>query len=553
VSEPAFRTKGEGRFAAEMGPEDEGRLRVLVACPNCGAEITISSADRAARCCHCDSAHLVFGRTELLVFAIPNHVEGEPGCKDAVVGDLKRRRFIEVSQGFSGSAGQSRDPVERGTARFVDSMVGELVPGQGGERLKFADSVFEAEVESWALELAGVTRVFSTTLFYAPYWGVSGRLYETVVGRAANGGKQTGATVRAIDLTHNAFDDALPIPGMGKLSYLRELRPLSREPLDQFPHLRIVQNRSVLRGQLERLREVHSMPQMAAICRRSEAWVDSHHLIFRPFHLTRVESRGLRFLVLIDGNSKSIVSIIPDAEAEGIMPAMSREWAVDLGGSLALRPMRCSICGGALPLDRTDEIRFCMVCGRALRVEGDRLAEVRYEIEVPDESRGETILLPFWRFAFRIEDPRDGKSLSSINELRARLGAVGGAMPFAAEPLDVPAFRPLDRHRAEVVYQHLFSIDRPPDERFTDGPARSEYGFTRPARFVSVLEEEAGFLARQTILGRLTERDLTNVSPARIRSLLFESEIVLGVPKLILRAFRKLDVAPMAELIGLIP
>ena len=115
---------------------------------------------------------------------------------------------------------------------------------------------------------------------------------------------------------------------------------------------------------------------------------------------------------------------------------------------------------------------------------------------------------------------------------------------------DIPAFRPLDRRRTTEVYQHLFALERPPEEILVDGPARPEYGFSQPARFVSVLESEAAFIAREAMLLRLDEHDLANASPARLKTLLFEASLEVFSPRLLLRAFRKTDVSPIAEPLG---
>lgn len=106
------------------------------------------------------------------------------------------------------------------------------------------------------------------------------------------------------------------------------------------------------------------------------------------------------------------------------------------------------------------------------------------------------------------------------------------------------AFRPEDRRRTTPRVQPLFTVAPPRDGALVDGPARAEYGFSSPARFVAILEDEAAFLARYTILLRLREQDLARATPARLRALLRDAPLALGRPELVLRAYRPTDIPP---------
>ena len=99
--------------------------------------------------------------------------------------------------------------------------------------------------------------------------------------------------------------------------------------------------------------------------------------------------------------------------------------------------------------------------------------------------------------------------------------------------------------------QHLFSVPRPPQEILIDGPARIEYGFSQPARSIAILAGEAAHVAREALLLRLDEHDLATTSPARLRALLFDAPLDVFEPRLLLRAFHKADVTPIAEPLGI--
>jgi len=142
-----------------------------------------------------------------------------------------------------------------------------------------------------------------------------------------------------------------------------------------------------------------------------------------------------------------------------------------------LRPMRCAECAAPLPLDREGQLRICPACRRAFLIDGRRLLPVTYEAEPPPSPRGR-FLVPAWRIAFVLEDPRDGRELASVAAVLARCGETGVEMDGPA-PLDVPAFLPTDKRRERHGAQRLPSLPSASFPLF-EGPARGEAGFPEP-------------------------------------------------------------------------
>lgn len=378
--------------------------------------------------------------------------------------------------------------------------------------------------------------------FLAPYVHVVGRLYEGVVGIAGDGTRRALAVVKTVEVSRPAFDPALSLPAMGALSYLSGLRPFSPKE-KALPRLPLEGRPDLFATHRERLQRVHLVEGLAPDVRLTGFFLVARHVVLRPFHLVAAERDGASSWHLLDGRSRTRLATLSAPAAEALEAAATDRAPLATKAPFAFRPMRCPNCGARLPLEGTGQVRFCESCGRALRVHGKKLGTVRYRVETSERSARETIYLPFWRFPFAILDPRDGAALTSLRALGERLGGAK-AHGNGPEPLDVPAFRPEDRRKTTPRVQPLFALAPPGNGELVDGPARAEYGFSSPQRFVAILEEEAASLARLTLLLRLGEKDLARATPPRLRAFLRDAPLTLGTPQLVLRAYRPTDVPP---------
>lgn len=537
---------------------EEGEFPLLLGCPACGGEVALSTFDRAARCPFCDVPHLVFGRDPATPVTLPNRIHGDDDLLAAILEDWARRRWVERSLALPGGNPERLDPLGEEGSRLAHAALDEMLPGTLAPGSGLPEAVLTAEVAAETSRLLRETRLVSSTAFHAPYWHLAGRVWDTAIGRAPDGFKRAAAAVRGLELSRNAFDDDLPVPGMGSLAGLPGIRPLGAARTADFPHLAISRPSGALDDAITRALSARpSLAGLTVIGRRRTFWPGESHLVFRPFSVAEIEGPGGRRRLLVDGAARSVVGLLGDEEdarlRRALRPRLEAGTPGSAGARLGLRPMRCPDCAGPLPLDRRGEIRFCTTCGRAIRVIGDRLETVPHLLEPPPE-RGTPIWLPFWRFDFRLADPRDGQVVDSIAKLRERIGGrptIRADRSRKGDRLDVPAFRPLDRRRATEVFQFLFAAGRAPAKELLVGPGRVEAGFATPARFVALQEAEAASVARAALLLRLSEQDLTNASPVRIESLLFEGRLELTTPQLVLRAFRVGDVAPISDPLGL--
>jgi hypothetical protein len=532
---------------------DETAFRVELSCPTCAGTVSLESADRACLCPFCGSAHWVLGRPGPIAFVVPNRIADDEEALDALIEDWRRSRGIELALSAEGRAGRKLDPLGEEASRRASTALDLLLPRNLSPSSNLPEAILEADLAAWAAGIRREIRLLERRFFHAPYWHLALRLYEGVVGRDGAGTKKAAVAVRGAELSRNAFDDALPLPGMGKLSYCRILRPLPLEARERFAHLEPVNPSSRLDPSADQMAGARIARELVPIARRLELWKRERHVVFRPFHLIRFALRGKEVRALVDGASRSCVATLSAEEEAAVAQAIRPSLPPEIGTPLALRPMKCPVCAGALPLDRPGEVRFCTNCYRAIRVDGERLVAIPHDVELVEEPERSTIHLPFWRFEFSIVDPRDGREIRTIASLRERLGGrptIRPARSRRSDRFDVPAFRPLDARRAIEIYQLLFALSRRPEEQLIPGPVRPESGFRPPERPVAIGPDEASFVARQALLLRLDEHDLSNASPSRIKTLLFDLPLGLSSPRLVLRAFRRLDVTPIAEPLG---
>ena len=482
----------------------ETGLVALVGCPGCGAESPLNTADRAFRCPFCQSSHLVVRKTKRPAFEVPSRIADERDALAAFVDDEKRRREIRLA----GPAGPGPD--------------------------RAMESVTAAAVEAWGVKLLTETTLEAAHRFWAPYWHLAGRYYEALVTTNGVGSKEIRVAMRPVELVAPAFAAGLPLPAMGRLSYGMKLKPMTRRPAASLASGEST-DIDVSASRLEKLEVIPDTPRLA---RDARLWAEDYALVYRPFWLLTVLCRRKRLQLLMDGGSRSLAGVLSDPEAATLAGAIRKD-RTSFGEPFAFRPMRCPECGNAFPLERQEEVRFCATCGHAFRIEGERLARVAYRMEPPPRSPRGTVLLPFWRFRFRLTDPADGAVTTTLGEISDRIGADAGE-DAAIDLVDVPAFF---TRRISNVSQELFVASREAAP-LIEGPVRTEMGYPGKTRGATLLEPEGEFLARYALALRVGALGLGRAGAVRLRRFLFDAPLHLTARGLVLRVFRVGELAP---------
>lgn len=508
----------------------------VLPCPACAAPVLVAGRASAVRCDHCATAHLVVGRTEILTLALPDRITDGSDALAAFLADMQARRLGEIA-------------VDRSPAHDADDPLGSELAARLHRRLDAwagdaAEAVHAADAAAWAARLGRATELVAHRRLLAPYWHLSARLVEAVVGRDEHDDKHASAATAELELAAGAFAEDLPLPQLGRLSWLRDLEPVPVAALPGLPALRLASGPETLATRVRRAARQRLVRHLTPLLRHALAIPRQRHLVLRPLHLLALRCRGRALHVLVEGASRRIVERLPAGAARALWSAEQEPLPGELGSVLGLRPMRCPDCGWDLPLEPLGEARFCRGCGRAVAVDGLHATSIPYAAEAADGLESPCILLPFWRFDLRLEvaaGDRPACTLGEILELLAE-GCAGRTVP---ESLDVPAFRPLDRHRAAALCQPLFALGVAPGGRLVEGPVRGAMGFVYPERPVTVPAWEAHHLARTALLLALPASVLLRAPAARIERVVLRSRLELGTPRLVLRRFRRLDVEPL--------
>ena len=453
---------------------------LAAACPACGAPIGIDAAENAVRCDRCGSAHLVLRGAGTTVAELDSRTTAEEACSLACAAfeDERRRR-------------------------------GRIGP------IPVVESV---------LPFAGPVRILVA------------RLHEAAVVRGAAGEPEAAVTTRLVEGARSALRDPLRLPTAAPLAGIDSLSlsPVTRRRVAAPP---FDADEAAFAADAEGLLAVRSGAAPALI-RDALAFPLARVVVLRPCRLVSVSSGGSRAGVLVDEASRQATALLSRAAEEALREDIA-ERSLPAALPPVLRPMRCPECASPFPLDREGQLRICPACRRAFLVSGRRLLPVPYEAELPPSPRGR-LLVPAWRFAFVLEDPRDGREVTSVAAVRSRCGEAAATVVEGPAPLDVPAFFPADRRTQRPGVQPLPSL-APAAFPLHEGPARGEAGFPEPRLVGALGPREAARVVRHALLAALRPETVARASARRLKALLFDAPLRLGPPRLVLRALRRAD------------
>ena len=519
------------------GGEDGADVRpgfaLSLRCPACGAGIAVPVYHRMAHCEFCSSDHVVGAHAGRLTLVIPDALTGEDALAEAVVRHLRERRYLELYD--------AKVRPLTGTPTLVPD------PAGGGEPLLGPDpnlslvNAAEAEVsraaDEWAARIAPRVRIEGWKRFLGPYWHHVGTLYQVAFGRDRAGSKRMEFSVATIE--GSAPATSFPLPEMGKLTYLKALRPLLGAPEAALPGLAVDVGPEDVDRRERRLAERSTGLSIAPIAAHATLVPEVVALVYRPWHVAAVEVDGERTALLVDGGSARVEGPAP----EGDVPAVPVETAD--AAAPALVPNRCPDCGAALPFAPDSVAFLCRSCFRLVELCGGRWSSVRYLREEPAAGHRQA---PFWRFPLRVRTA-DGSLVTDIAHLTdgidGALDQIGDA-PQRTDTFFVPAFRTRDSKAGVQLFRRLWPA--------VQGRARE----LRPERFspadppehtveVTLGPEEARVFARVYLALAFTQRDLARAEVRGVRERFLSAELE-GDPEL---AFLSLPAELLGSLDGL--
>ena len=489
--------------------EDEGlAFRLTLRCPTCGAELGVPVYHHMVQCEFCASEHIVMGQKEVIRAVIPDVVTSREGVHAAVLKYLRHLHYLKLyDQRVRPLVEQQRTGQPEAELPFsLDQPTSPIIAAM--------ERQVEWEADAYAGRVSSRLHVLDWQRFMAPYWHRFGTLYQVAFGRDAEGHKRMEFQV--VTLEGSAAANPTPLPVMGKLSYLRALRPLAGSPEAATPALPATLGQEEIDRKAVQPTRRSSELAITPIAQRGTFVAETAALVYRPWHLVEAEVDGARHRLLVDGGAADVAgeAEFGTLETEPLAAAQTED--------LRLTPSRCPECGGDFTFAVDSVAHLCRNCFRLLQITGSRWHAVRYAREEPQAG---TWLAPFWRFPIRLR-AATGELVMDLAHLTDGIDGTYdqiGSRPQVPEFFLVPAFRVRISKAGVRLYRRLWPLLNQPRslsrERFTAAsPPRQVVAVTLPAG-------EAREFARVYLALAFGPRDLARAEIKRVRAAFLDAEL----------------------------
>jgi Zn finger protein HypA/HybF involved in hydrogenase expression len=493
-------------------PNDDAGYEVQVPCTECGAQLDVPVLAHMARCDFCGSEHLVVGHDDTLYVTIPERVRDQAGLRDAVLDHYRYQHYLKLYRA-------SVAPLEAGATE--SSSTGTLVSRpEASAAVAAAERAVSKKADLYRAKLASSLEVGDTQHFLAPYRHGMGTLYQAAYGRSPQ--DQEKHLQFAIGIVEAALlaTEAVTLPAMGKLSYLRSLVPAALCDSD-VKSLPLDVDESALAdafGDLDRKRLVRDLDVIRLGSKFSR---EVTAVVWRPWWITEARGPGIQESLLVDGAAGSVAGSAPRVAPESLreLPEIARA----PGSGLRFVPMECPTCGHEYRFDTDAVLHFCVNCHRVCEVAADRKREVEY-LHQSQPSLDGSDLVPFWYFPLRIRTA-DGQLITDLRHYRdgidGTLDQIGEDAPMERHAIAVPAIRCINPRLMKLAFRGLLhhTLRHPPN--LTRG--RFPLDSTPRPWSVSLCEAEARTLLPLYLADVLGRRDLARVNVNQASAWLFEA------------------------------
>jgi Zn finger protein HypA/HybF involved in hydrogenase expression len=507
---------------------------VEVRCTECGAGVSVPVLQHMAHCTFCGSDHLVVGREQTLYLTLPEKTPTESELRDALLDHYRYQHYLKLFQA-------SVPVVQVGATEMTAS--GAMVTRPEAEAAAAAaEAAVSRKADAYRDKLARALDVTVIRRFLSPYRHGMGTLYQAGFGRRKDDHEKTvGFRIGTVEASAVATT-GLELPEMGKLTYLRALRPAADCGTDDRSLVLDLDEEILERafGRLDRKqldRSIHTIRLGFRFMREVSA------VVWRPWWVVRVSGPRIHETLLVDSASGSVVGPAPVIEDDQL--AELPEPARDPGRGLRFVPMECPTCGHEYPFDSDAVLHFCHNCHRVCRVTGGRKHEVEYSRCTATDSTDN--LVPFWLFPLRIRTA-GGELLTDLAHLKdgidGTMDQIGEDALMRQHGLYVPAIRCINSRLMGEAFNRLFAHTI--STRYSIVHERYPLDAQPAPWSVHLDEDEARTLAPLYLANAFSRRDLARVKVDQIADWLFDAEqesagrlVYLPIPAVITNPFSR--------------
>jgi len=507
---------------------------VEVRCTECGADVSVPVLHHMAKCGFCGSDHLVVGQEETLYLTLPERTPTEEELREALLDHYRYQHYLKLFQA-------SVPMVQLGATDVTNS--GALVTRPEADlAAAAAEEAVTKKADAYRAKLARQFHIQVERRFLSPYRHGMGTLYQAGFGRRQEDQeKALGFKIGTVEASAPANTD-LTLPSMGKLTYLKALRPAAGCPPEERSLALDLDDEILQRafGRLDRKqldRSVRNIRLGSRFVREVDA------VVWRPWWIVRVSGPRINETLLVDSASGSVAGAAPTFDAELLteLPEAARE----AGSVLHFIPMECPTCGHEFPFDSDAILHFCHNCHRVCRVEGARKEQVEYSRNAGDADIED--LVPFWLFPLRIRTA-SGDLITDLAHLKDGIDGVfdqiGDDAPMRQHGLYVPAIRCINSKLMGVAFNRLF--EHTIRTRFEIAHERWPLDVKPRPWSVHLDEPEARSLAPLYLANAFGRRDLVKANVKQIEGWLFSAEqespgrlVYLPIPEVVTNPFAR--------------
>ncbi len=491
--------------------EQVATVEILLACPNCGAPFAVDDEAVNVTCRHCGSLLVLTAPDREEIYLADGRIEDEHDALEIIIEYRLRARRVEIASAL-------RDP-----------------EGNSGP-----EWIISNRVKAFEKELRAQARLLVAQVLQVPYWHITGKIVQGILGRVNMDIKVTRIRAFGVEHTVPAYETSrFNLRDRGLRMAQSRVRPLTAADAERFQRfLKWVSLPEQSYRAIDKWLRRRLDQKIEAMYKHGRFLFPRRMLVYRPYWLVRARTDETTRWVLMDGQFRTIAGYPDDAEIASFRDGCIAS-PLDTEGESFLNVVtsksRCPECAWEGHFDRRSIAAICPNCHRALIPAPGGLETLPYD-HSPARGIAEPCYVPFWRFAFRATPP-DGDAVETLDEWLEMAFPAGRPPRFepSGRHLWVPAVKLIGSAVGDqalkdlTAWIHGAALDVV--ERKVPHDARSSF------MDVSVSEEQARELARFTLLGLHNKPSAARLNVLLVRRTCLDLELELSEPRLVLVPF----------------
>ena len=414
----------------DKGPS--GPLAIVLACPKCGAPFEADDTVVSVSCGHCGSLLILSapGRDE--IYVADDVTRGPEDILEIVVTYRVQAERAEIASRHSDDDGNPP-----------------------------SESFIQARLHAFERQVRATARVVDAHRLEAPYWHLTGKLVQAVLGREGDGPKIVRLRAWEVEHTVPGYDTLhADLRDTGLRLSQAHVRPLIAKDLAaKGPFLPWVPLTLQSYREIDKWKGRDLARGLQAVTRQAGHIQARRILVYRPYWLARVSVDGPLAWVLIDGSFQGIAGRPDEEEARSMLKQALRDPLRSTGESyrrVTIAASRCPDCGFEAAFDRAAHVVVCGNCHLALEPRPEGVRVLPYSCARIGEVRLDGDYVPFWRYEFRVE-MAGSPPVTRLEDYARALFPQALPSGFAPEGphLWVPAVRLLGTEFGDEAFQGL--------------------------------------------------------------------------------------------------